>query len=235
MALKTVLDDLGGVDDALKPFYTQSNGKFVLALEGVDDHPDVANLKGAYERVKAAKSQASAELDAAKARLASLPEDFDPEKWAKLKDGKPDEAALVALRKELEADRDGWKGKYEAVTETARKNAIERDLSDALVSAGVTSQTFLKASRVMLESMVKVGEDGKAFVETDMGPLGLTDFVSRWAAKDGKEFVTAPTGAGATGGKGGNAKVKQITRAEYNALPVESQREHALSGGTVVD
>lgn len=206
MALKTVLDDLGGVDDALKPLYVQFKDKFVLDLEGVDDHPTVSGLKNAYKAVKDDKSDLSSKLEAAMARLASLPEDFDPEKWAKFKDGKPDEAALVALRKTLEADRDDWKGKHDALAQTVRKTAVERDLSDALVSAGVTSETYLKASRMMLEPMVKVGEDGKAFVETDMGPLGLPDFVSRWAAKDGKDFVTAPKGVGATGGKGGNAK-----------------------------
>ena len=205
--LKTVLDTLEGVDDAVKGFYAETDGKFILQVEGVDSHPDVSNLKSAYERTKADRDAARQERDAAKALAQDFPDDFDAEKWAKLKDGKPDEAALVKLRQTLEAERDDWKGKFEAERGISLRNALDRDLTDALNGAGVTTPAFAKAARTMLADGVKIGEDGKPFVETDMGPMALTDHVKRWAAGEGKPFVTPASGGGAPGGKNGNGPV----------------------------
>ncbi len=201
--LKSVLETLEGVDDAVKPFYAEADGKFYLQVDGVNEHPDVVSLKNAYERVKADKAAAIEERDAFKAKVQELPKDFDAEKWAKLKDGKPDEAALVQLRQELEGERDDWKSKYETAQESARKNALDRDLSDALASSGVTEPAYLKAARNMLAEGVQVGDDGKPYVETDMGPMALADHVKRWAAGEGKPFVTPPSGGNAKGNQGG--------------------------------
>ena len=207
MALQTVLETLDGVDDAVKSFYAETDGKFILQVSGVDNHPDVANLKSAYERTKADRDAARQERDAAKAIAKDFPDDFDAEKWAKLKDGKADEAALIKLRQTLEAERDDYKGKYEAEQGRALKNALDRDLTDALNSAGVTNTSYAKAARTMLASDVKIGDDGKPFVDTDMGPLALVDHVKRWAAGEGKPFVTPASGGGAPGGKNGNGPV----------------------------
>ena len=212
--LKTVLDTLEGVDDAVKGFYAETDGKFILQVEGVDSHPDVANLKSAYERTKADRDAARQERDAAKAIAKDFPDDFDAEKWAKLKDGKADEAALIKLRQTLEAERDDYKGKYEAEQGRALKNALDRDLTDALNSAGVTNTSYAKAARTMLASDVKIGDDGKPFVDTDMGPLALVDHVKRWAAGEGKDFVTPASGGGATGGKNGSPTVNAETFAK---------------------
>lgn len=207
MALKSVLESLEGVDDAVKPFYTETDGKFVLQVDGVDSHPEVANLKSAYERTKADRDAARKERDDAKALAADFPDDFDAEKWAKLKDGKPDEAALIKLRQTLEAERDEWKGKFEAERGTSLRNALDRDLTDALNGAGVTNPTFAKAARTMLSGDVKIGDDGKPFVETDMGPMPLVDHVKRWTAGEGKDFVTPAQGGGAAGGKNASGPV----------------------------
>jgi hypothetical protein len=50
-----------------------------------------------------------------------------------------------------------------------------------------------------------VEEDGefKAQVETDMGPMPLSNYVKDWAGGDeGKIYVKKPTGGDATGGNG---------------------------------
>lgn len=203
MALKTVIESTDGLDEAIAALYTETDGKFILQIEGVDSHPDVANLKTAYEAVKADRDTVRADRDKFKQKAESLPEDFDAEKWAKAKEGKPDEAALIALRQELEGERDTYKTKFEQAQETARKNALDRDLGDALTEAGVTNPSFAKAARTMLSSGVQIGDDGKPFVETDMGPLALGEHVKRWVAGEGKDFVTAPKGGGGKGGEGG--------------------------------
>lgn len=226
--LKTVVETLDGLDEALKPYYTERDGKFYLQVQGVDDHPDVANLKSAYERVKADKESLKAERDALKAKASSLPEDFDPEKWEKAKDGKADEAALISLRKELEADRDAWKEKAEAAESRALQSALDRDLTDALTGAGVTNPMFARAARGMLAPNVKIGDDGSAFVETDMGPIPLADHVKRWAAGEGKDFVTPAQGGGAKTPSGSSTGKKwgDMTSAEKVALHRENPAEY---------
>ena len=42
MALKTVIETTDGLDEAIAALYTETDGKFVLQIEGVDDHPEVA-------------------------------------------------------------------------------------------------------------------------------------------------------------------------------------------------
>ncbi len=204
--LKTVIDNTEGLDEAIKNLYTENNGVFSLQLEGVDNHPDVANLKSAYVRVKADLVAVKAERDQLRTAAGSVPEDFDPEKWAQLKDGKPDEAALVSLRKEMEGTITELQEKLSKANDAARDIALERDLGDALTNAGVTNPSFLKAARAVLSGDIKVDETGKAFADSDMGPIGVSDYVSRWAAGDGKDFVTAPRGGGGKGNDGGTVK-----------------------------
>jgi len=238
--LKTLIETLDGVDDAIKPFYTEADGKFILQIDGVDNHPDVANLKSAYERTKENLATAKADLTAANAGKVELPEGFTIEKWEKLKDGKPDEAALIKLRETLEGERDEWKGKFEAASATALRNATDRDLTDALNASGVTNPTFAKAARGMLADSVKIGDDGKPFVDTDMGPMPLSEHVKRWAASEGKDFVTPAAGGGGRGGDGKGAsdsnpwkpETQNLTRqaAIMQSDPAEAQRLKASAG-----
>jgi len=191
MALKALLETLDGVDDAVKPFYAERDGKFVLAVEGIDDHPEVANLKTAYGRTKTDKEAAKQEAATLKAKIAELEK------------GAPDTAAtqakLTALQEQLDAANakaGEWQGKYTGVTR-------DQALTSALQSAGITNPTFLKAAQAMLSGNVKLGDDGTAFVETGMGPKMLGDYVKTWAASEGSAFVTPAQGGGAKGNTGG--------------------------------
>lgn len=186
MALKTLLDTLDGLDDAVKALYSEKDGKFILDLEGVDAHPEVANLKSAYERVKAEKITLKTEADKHKADLAEA-----------LK-GKPDEAALIAERQRLEAERDEWKGKAETLD--GKLTGVTRDqaLTAALAAAGVTDPGLQAGAVAILAPTVKL-QDGRPIVETDMGPKPLADHVTHWAASVGKAYVTPPSGGGAGG------------------------------------
>ena len=214
MAIQTVLATLDGVDDALKPLYTQDGDRFVLQLQGVNDHPDVRNLSAAYERVKQDRDAIRQERDTFKTRADAVPDDFSAEAWTKAKEGKADQAQLVQLRQTLERERDEWKAKAETAEATALRSAVDRDLTDALNASGVTNPTFAKAARLMLSEGVKM-QDGRPVVETDMGPLPLADHVKRWAASEGKAFVTPPSGGGARGGEtGGDKPLSEMTGKE---------------------
>lgn len=223
MPIKAVLETLDGVDDAVKAFYTETEGKFVLQVDGVDNHPEVANLKSAYERTKRDRESAKAETATLKSQIAELQK------------GAPDTAATQAkiaqLEEQLAAEQakvGEWRTKYTGVTR-------DQALAGSLQSAGITSPTFLKAAQAMLSGMVKLGEDGTAYVETGMGPKVLGDFVKSWAATEGKDFVTPPAGGGSKGGGGGNSAAT-MKRSDFNALsPAEQQKAMVTDKVTLVD
>lgn len=189
MALKTVIETTEGLDEATAALYTETEGRFVLALEGVDDHPEVASLRNAYARTKEDREKAKGEAASLKAKIAELEK------------GAPDTAAtqakLAALEEKLaaaEAAAGEWQGKYTGVTR-------DQSLQGALQQAGITEPAFLKAATVMLASEVKLAEDGTAYVESSMGPKVLADYIKSWAATEGAAFVTKPQGAGVRSGE----------------------------------
>lgn len=220
MALKTILETLEGVDDALQPYYVENDGKYVLQVEGVDEHPDVANLRNAYQRTKADREQAKTEIKTLSQQLAEMQQN------------RPDEAQLVAMRQELE---------NKAQAETARAADLEsrlmgvtrdRSLDEALASAGITNPTYLKAARALLAPQVKVDGD-KAIIETDMGPMALQEHVKRWVASEGQPFVTPPSGGGARGNSAGSAS-SAISRDDFEAMDPANRMAAIREGKAIV-
>jgi hypothetical protein len=220
MALKTILETLEGVDDALQSYYVEDDGKYILQVEGVDNHPDVANLRNAYQRTKADREQAKTEIKTLSQQLAEMQQN------------RPDEAQLVAMRQELES---------KAQAETARAAELEarlmgvtrdRSLDEALASAGITNPTYLKAARALLAPQVKVDGD-KAIIETDMGPMALQEHVKRWVASEGQPFVTPPSGGGARGNSAGSAP-STISREDFEALDPASRMATIREGKAIV-
>jgi hypothetical protein len=194
MALKTVIETTDGLDEAVAALYAEHDGKFVLQIEGVDEHPEVASLRNAYARTKEGQATAKAEAAALKAQIAEL------------QAGAPDTAAvqaqLNALKEQLaakEAEAGEWRGKYTGVTR-------DQSLQGALQQAGITEPAFVKAATAMLAGEVKLADDGTAYVESQMGPKMLGDYVKQWAAGEGAAFVSKPQGGGLKGGDNGGAK-----------------------------
>lgn len=213
--LKVVLDSLDGLDAAVLPFYTEADGKFILQVEGVDNHPDVANLKNAYGRRGDSEKAAKAEAATLKAQIAELQK------------GAPDTAAtqaqISALKEQLEA------ANAKTTELTGKLTGVTRDraLTEALQSAGITDPTFLKAALAMTSGMVKVDDNGGAYVETPMGPKLVQDFAKGWTAGEGKAFVTPPSGGGAKGNDQGG-KAQTMTRADFNNLDPTSQHKAVM-------
>jgi hypothetical protein len=190
MALKTVLETTDGLDDAIAALYTERDGKFILALDGVDDHPDVANLRNAYSRTKEDREKAKSEAASLKAKIAEL-EQSAPDTAAT-------QAKLSALEEKLaaaEAKAGEWQGKYTGITR-------DQTLHNALQEAGIIKPTFVKAASALLKDEVKLADDGSAYVETSMGPKLLGEYVKSWVASEGAAFVEPAKGGGAKEGDG---------------------------------
>lgn len=192
--LKVVIETTEGLDEAVAALYAEQDGKFVLQIDGVDEHPEVASLRNAYARTKDDREKAKKDAADLKARIAELEK------------GAPDTAAtqakLAALEQQLaeaNAKVGEWQGKYTGVTR-------DQSLQGALQQAGITEPAFLKAASAMLAGEVKLADDGTAYVESQMGPKMLGDYVKAWAAGEGAAFVSKPQGGGLKGGDGGGGK-----------------------------
>jgi hypothetical protein len=223
MALKTVIETTEGLDEAVAAFYTEQDGKFILAVEGIDEHPEVASLRNAYARTKDDREKAKKDATDLKARIAELEK------------GAPDTAAtqakIAALEERLaeaESKAGEWQGKYTGVTR-------DQSLQGALQQAGIIEPAFVKAATAMLAGHVKLGDDGTAYVDqpNNMGPKMLGDYVKSWAAGEGAAFVSKPQGAGAKGGD--TAKAKTITRADFEALPSDKRMAAIREGLAITD
>ena len=200
MTIKTTVSTLDDVPENLQEFYAESDDGFVLQIADVDSHPDVINLKNAYIRVKE-------EREKLRNKLVELPDDFDPQQWENAKSGKAKEEDLIALRKELESEIDKWKSKAHELESQTYKLTLSQQLDEALKAVGITTPAFQKAARALLINDVSI-KDGKAVVETDMGPMALRDHIKRWASsEEGSAFVAPATGGGAKGGDKPNKAV----------------------------
>jgi hypothetical protein len=240
MPLKSVIDNIDAVEESLRPLYVKEGERYFLDIddETIREHRAVSPLRNAYDRTKAELQRAKEEREAAAAKLRSIPEDFDPELWKRLKEGGDPakrEAQMVEMRRQYEAERDEWKAKYEEASSRVQRVIVERSLEEALTAAGITTPAFVKAARALLIGQVKLDGD-KPVVETDMGIFPVADYVKRWAAGEGKDFVQPPTGGGARGNdRGSSIGGKTVSAKDLEAMtPREKATFFAKNPGVVV-
>jgi hypothetical protein len=194
MALKATVASLDDIAAEFQPLYTQKGDVFVLEIEGIDTHPELAPLKNAYERQKTDNATLRQERDTARTELANATK------------GKPDEAALLAERNSYETKIAELTGKLDEANGKLTGMTRDTALKTALADAGITNPAFLKAATMLHREAIKMDGDN-AVVDGPMGPKPLADFIKNWVAGDeGKAFVTQPKGGGAEGGKSGGQK-----------------------------
>ena len=187
--LKAVLDSLEGLDEATAALYSEQDDKFVLDLEGADDHPLTAGMKANQVKLRKEKDNAKKAADELKAQVADLESklsDFDgldvdalKELAEKLnedddlklvKDGKVEELVakhtkrVVAAKDKVIAEKD----------EEIKKVTAERDESDgklrtlvvegALQAAGIEAGVRKEAMPDAVyrgNQIFTVGDDGE--------------------------------------------------------------------------
>lgn len=231
MKLKAILENLEGLPEEMHQFYVEKDGKYYLDLDqDIRLHPDVAALKNALDRQKTDNKTLKDKVTDLEARVATLPEDFDPEEYARLKAAADDdddddpkkkkkkddeltrlhEQRITRMKTEHEtaiAAKDAEIAEREA---TINRLVVDQSLEEALTAINVKPE-FRKAVRSLLRDKVKVGEDDNgnpvAIVETDLNPeLPIAKFAEDWAGSDeGQPFIGKPAGGGSqdhTKGKG---------------------------------
>lgn len=136
MALKFEVDSLEGVDDAIKPLYQEHNGKFRLAVEGIDPADELKN----------ALSREREERKSAKQRAEELQKALEAKELAELEGQKKYE--------ELYKREQETRNKTTAELELLRKSIAERELSEsALKVASNLTRDAAKADLLKKEAM----------------------------------------------------------------------------------
>ena len=244
MVLRAVIEDAGEIPDALKAEYIEKDGKYFLDLDGsLNTHTAIIPLATALATVKREKKTLQDKLTALESKIAGLPDDFDPSKYADIlaeleaikTDPNRDKDTEAKLQKEreryeqrlrdteakrladLRAKDDEIKERDDLIHETL----VDGGLTDALVKHGIAKE-FMGATRALLRGSVKVkkGDDGKrhAMVDTDLGEVDIDKFVENWSkSDDGKPFVVPAKGAGAHGsGNGRGSEINPWAKDSFN-------------------
>ncbi|SMF65747.1 hypothetical protein SAMN02982989_3400 [Xaviernesmea oryzae] len=230
MALKSVYSAADDIPAEHKAFYKEDGDKFVLDIDGIDDHPKVRGVITANRENIRKRDEYKAKVTELESRVSGLPEDFDADEWARLKageGGKPDEA-IQALKDQHARAIEALKQKHAGELSAKDQQIGERDsyidrtladggLKDALLEVGVDPD-LLDGALASLRPNVKVqrSDDGnrKAIVETDLGEIGVPEFVKEWAAGKGKAYLGKPSGPGAEGNNG-NSRGKNLPAGNF--------------------
>jgi hypothetical protein len=244
VVLRAVLDDLTDVPETLKSEYTEKDGKFYLELDSsLNTHTSILPLANSLAGVRKENKTLKDKLATLEAKVAGLPDDFDPTKYADIT------AELDALKKDPNRDKDteaklqrereryeqrlrdaeakrlaDLKAKDEEIKERddlIHETLVDGGLTEALVKNGIAKE-FMGATRALLRGSVKVkkDDDGKrrAMVDTDLGEVDIDKFVENWSkSDDGKPFVVPARGSGSHGsGNGRGSEINPWVKESFN-------------------
>lgn len=195
------------------------------------------------------KTYTQAEVDAVVAEAKSAQDAKNRELLAELRQHKKfdiaDYHAEQAAREKAEAENSDLKKQIAALTkerdgfakvaQEAQSN-LNETLTKYEINKLADEHGVIPALKTPFEAMIMSARptvefvDGKPSFNTESGPLG--DYVASIInGETGKHLIAAPnnTGGGATGGKGNGGGVKQISRSEYNNLPISEQAAIGLA------
>lgn len=213
MKIKAILKNLEDAPQAMREFYEEKDGVYILAIEGVQEHPDVTGLKKALDDEKEFRRKRTKELEEANKKLERVPDDFDIDEYNRLKDsdgGKVDEKLkeqrerLTAQhKKELEKKDQEIRERDELINSQVKMSTLRKALTEAKIAPH-----FQGAVEAMFSQRLTIeGKGQDAQVLLDEKPIA--EYLKDWAASDdGKHFVAAPgnTGGGTGGKPGGSGK-----------------------------
>lgn len=262
MSVQALLDSADKIPDGMADHYTEKDGKFILDIDGIDDHPKVRGVIVANKANVVKRDEYKAKAVELEARLGEIPEGFDVEEYLELKAAAvdaDDPEKKKAQDEHLQSQRalyekrieglnkkhvDELAGRDEQIAERdgyIDKSLVVTGLKDALLGVGVEPD-LLDGAVASLRPSVKVQRsdsgDRKAIVETDLGEIDVPEFVSGWAQTKGKAYLGKPSGDTPPGNnKPGPNSPKTMTRADFDAMsPMEqAQKMTGENKVTVVD
>ena len=254
MGIKAIVESADELGD-LKDFYKEDGGKFILDVDGIDDHPKVRGVITANRENVKKRDQYKAKVDELEARVSGLPEDFDADDWARLKagdDGKKPDEQVQALKDSHTQAIERLKTKH--AKEIAEKDTaineregyidnslLDGGLKDALLDAGVDPD-LLRGAMGVVRGRTKVLRDDKGgrkpIAENDLGEeVAIPDFVKDWAAsKEGRAYLGKASGPDPKGSQNTRLGAKTMSRDEFAKLdPAAQMKAQTVDKIAVVD
>lgn len=185
--MKSVLtkDEFEVLNDAFKPEYKESNGFYILDVDGIDDHPAVRGLKGAYTAEKDKRSNAAKRLDELEADKKRL-----------------DEEKLLEQQKykELAEIKDKESKEYADKLKTLQDSVTQKDIdSKASTIANAINSTDAKRQKFLADEArkyIKNTPEGIFLVNTDGSPTDEKSLITKLTT----EFPFLAAGNGSSGG-----------------------------------
>lgn len=219
MALKAYTDNLDGIDESLREHYVEKEGGYYLSLDDFGKHPGAVTLKTTLNKVNKEKDMLASQVTDLESKASMLPDDFDADDWARLKagDGGKTDEAIQALKDQHTRAVEMLRNKHALEVDAISSQVAERDgyidrslidggLKDSLLDVGVVP-ALLDGALASLRGNVRVqrADDGSrsAIVETDLGDVGVADFVKEWASSKGKAYLGKAQGPSPEGNNGG--------------------------------
>ncbi len=200
--LAAVVESLDAVPESFRELYVESEGKYRLDAEGVED---VSGLKSTLEKLKRDAKEAK---DALK-RYDGL----DPEEYQRLKEA-ADSAEQTKLQtegkweemkdrltKSFEKEKSTLTGEVAKRDQFIERLLIENELNAAIEKAGVLPE-HRKAVRAMLrEAGPKVVAEGDEYRGL-LGEVAISEYVESWAKTEEAAYYLPAEGKGGSGARG---------------------------------
>ena len=213
MALKLTLDSLDGVDEGIKSLYVEQDGKFKLAVDGLED---TSGLKSALEKERKARRDAE---QRAKASLSD--EEMQEIETLRMEAAKAKGADEVINRerarqaKVLE-DRDKREKHLFGEVEKAKlKEAAFELMTKHKANAGLLMPHFREA--------VRVEEIDGQFQVVPVAATSLEEIIATMKTSFPEAFSdSGHSGSGATGGHAGAGDNKNLTSVQRIAKGLSS-------------
>lgn len=217
-------------------FYSEKDGEYVLNAEGGGD---TTKLENALQSERKIRREAEAKVKDLENKYASLPEDFDLNKYNDLMDktGGNIDAKLKEQRerineqhqKEISKLQEQLNEKDNLVATHVKSATLQR----AMAEAGI-AKPFMPAVEAMMRDQIKV--EG---TDVYLNEKPVSEALKEWAGSDdGKHYVSAPANSG--GGthdstKSNGAGKREMSRSDFDVLSQADRMAAVKSGIQLID
>ena len=146
MLLPILVEDQNDLPDGFENLYQENKeGKYVLQVEGVDNHPDVHGLKSAYQKEKEKRQKFSKDLENARKKASLIPDDVDEDTINEL---------LEKIKaRQNDPDGDGDPADDPGDNEPAKKKAKQKDQLDYQKMRDQIEKRFKKDMKELSEQL----------------------------------------------------------------------------------
>ena len=249
MALNFIVDDINSVPEAFRGEYTEKDGKFHLAVTGLEttyvprEALTRANNESAQRR-HAITAWETAAAGRSVEDVQTLIADFDAGKHNKGKTKEEFDAALAQHKKATDTQIAAITGERDTAYGAARKAIVDGELKSALATAKATKTGLAMLPKILgdrIELKFENGEpmrrvmnaDGKTqMIGTGSDGFATFDDLMKDVVKTYPDlFEGSGSGGGGApvrgGGGGGN---KTMTQAEFDAMPPKDRAAKFAEG-----